>query len=272
MESREGTFSGPDGAELFYRYRAPDRFKGPTVVYVHGHGDHTGRHIGLFGRFGRSGIAVFAFDLRGHGRSPGPRGHIDSWRVFIDDVAAAVESQPRPRFLLGYSFGALVALDFARGHGADIDGLIAMAPPLGEVGIAPAKIFLARWLGQVLPRLSMPTGMAEEWVSRDQAVLQKMHDDELSHDVATARFGSEFIRAVSRVNAKASELSVPLLLLHGTGDRLTSHEGTKRFLASAGSADKSLELYVGAYHELDNDFDADRVIDDIVSWVKNHSK
>jgi alpha-beta hydrolase superfamily lysophospholipase len=90
MESREGTFSGPDGAELFYRYRAPDRFKGPTVVYVHGHGDHTGRHIGLFERFGRSGIAVFAFDLRGHGRSPGPRGHIDSWRVFIDDVAAAV--------------------------------------------------------------------------------------------------------------------------------------------------------------------------------------
>jgi alpha-beta hydrolase superfamily lysophospholipase len=247
------------------------------VISVHGFGAHSDllAPVGVY--LATRGYACYAMDLRGHGRSAGRRGDVRAWRELRDDLDAqrrlvAAREGGVPLFLLGASAGALVVLDYALAQPTppDLRGVVAQAPPLGRLGVSPARQALARALARVWPTFAVPLGRDLAAVSRDPAVVRKLRADPRLLTKATARFGVALLDAVERVNAGAAALSVPLLILHGTADRLAALDGSRRFYERVAYRDKELREYDGGYHDLFRDADAARVLADLDAWLARH--
>ncbi|MGH7526924.1 MAG: alpha/beta fold hydrolase, partial [Gemmatimonadales bacterium] len=162
--NRQGGFTGAGGLELFRQSWRPDGPVRGVLVYLHGLGDHSGLYVSLADYFVPRGLAVHAPDLRGNGRSRGQRGYVAHWSEYREDLARLLdlvrgEEPGLPLFLLGNSLGGLIVLDYVLHHGEGIRGVIAIAPPLGAVGVPAPLLLLGRVLSRVWPRFSLKTGM-----------------------------------------------------------------------------------------------------------------
>jgi len=262
-------YRGSGGLELFVQSWHPATAQG-ALVSLHGLGDHGGLHPSVASHFSGAGWAVYAPDLRGHGRSPGQRAYLRHWSEYRGDLGALVrlvaERHGTP-FVLGHSLGGLVALDFALHHPADLRGAIAAAPPLGELGVPRILMALGRAMSRVAPRFSLQVGMDLSGLSRDPSVIAAVLADPLFHRRGTARLSTEVTAAIARVQALAPTLAVPTLLLHGTADRMVPPDGTRRFAASAPTDLTTLREYAGAYHALFADSDQEAVLRDVEAWM-----
>ena len=273
----QSLFQGTDGISLFWRRWLPDNASDAVVVFIHGIGDHCSRHGSLVSALVRSGYAVYAYDSRGNGRSPGQRGHIDSWDQLRGDLAAFMqlvrELEPgAPIFLLGFSMGSLVVLDFVL-HGAEgIEGVIIISAPMGETGVPPVLMKLATVLNRVTPRFSMEMRLDKTHISREPEVVRAQATDHFCHGRGTARMGAEYIRCVSRIHSRAGALKVPLLVLHGEENTIADPKGSRNFYSNVMFADKQYYLYKGGYHELDDDACKNQVLEDISMWLKDHTQ
>ncbi|HUR93798.1 MAG TPA: lysophospholipase [Gemmatimonadales bacterium] len=275
--SREGShdsdswYEGADGARLFCR-RCPARgIARATVLALHGLGDHSGLYPMLGEALAPRGIAVDAPDLRGNGRSPGQRGYINSWSELRDDLHCLVRraraESSAPLFLLGNSLGGLVVLDYAAHHPEELRGVVAIAPPLGSLGVPAPLLALGRVLSRVWPRFSLETGMDLSGLSRDPAAVAEVLNDPLFHRRGTARLSTEITATIARVQRAAPTFPVPLLVVHGAADRMVSPDGSRGFVARAGQADKQLLEVPGGYHALLADLDRERVLAAIGDWI-----
>ncbi|MDQ2670142.1 MAG: lysophospholipase, partial [Gemmatimonadota bacterium] len=214
----------------------------------------------------------------------------------IDDVVEAIAlARKHPRidrdrvFVLGHSLGGLIALDLAVQRTPRAEGIIAAAPPLGAVGVPPVLMALGRMMARVWPRFSLNVGMDLTGLSRDPAVVETITSDPLFHRRGTARLSVEVPRAIARVHEHARRIAVPLLLLHGTSDRMVPPDGTRSFFARfmndgadplgpaapgeyvAPERDVTLRLYADAYHALFFDVGRDEVRSDVVRWMRARS-
>ncbi len=276
VTQRETTFRAADGAELFRRSWRPAGPLRGILVNVHGLGDHSGLYPALADHFVPRGWAVHALDLRGNGRSPGPRGHIRRWSVYRDDLGQLLrlvraEQPDRPVFLLGHSLGGLVVLDFALEHPEGLRGVIAAAPALGRVGTSAWLLALGRVLSRVWPTFSLETGLDLTGLSRDPEARDAVLADPLFHRRASARLAAELLAAAARIRRGAAGFPVPLLLLHGGADRMVMPDGTAAFHARVGHPDKRHIEYPGAYHALFADLDRARVLGDLERWMLERS-
>jgi len=270
----EATFRGSDGLELFrQQWRPAGRDPLAVLVTVHGIGDHSGLYPALPDYFVPRGWAVHSFDLRGNGRSPGPRGHIRRWselRGDLDCFLATVrrEDGERPLFLLGNSLGGLVVLDYALHHGAGLSGVIAVAPPLGRFGTPRWLLAVGRVLSRIWPAFTLETRLDLAGLSRDAAVRDAIVSDPLFHRKGSARLAAEVLATARSVRQNAGAFAVPLLLIHGGADRMVFPEGSRAFYAEAGPADKQYLEYPGAYHALFADLDREQVLADLERWMR----
>ena len=268
-----GTIHGHDGIELFEQSWLPEGAIRGVVAIVHGIGEHSGRYGYLVERVTDRGFAVAALDNRGHGRSAGIRGHIDSWADYREDVRMFLRYvhatfPGSPVFLYGHSLGALIVTDYVLSYPDGIDGLIVSGHPMRPTGaVKPFLIFVARLLSRFAPKTSLSLGLSYDTLSRDPDVLKAYRDDPLVHSRVTARWGTEALAAVDRVRARASEIRMPILILHGEADRINSVEGSRELLEKVSSTDKQLEVYSGGYHEPHNDLDQERVASDVIEWI-----
>ncbi|HQU16947.1 MAG: hypothetical protein B7Z66_06430 [Chromatiales bacterium 21-64-14] len=274
MEPSEGTFRGADGVELHYRRWRPEDARAVLVI-MHGISEHSGRYANVVNAVVPQGYAVYGFDLRGHGRSPGQRGYIESWREYREDLAAFItriaEWEPHlPRFLLGHSMGGVIALDYCLEHPQGVSGVIASAPALGEIRLPRVLWALAHVMHRFWPRFSVRLPLSPADVSRDPAVMRDIDADPLIHSQGSARLGIELQRAARRVQERAREFRVPLLIVHGGADRLVPLEGSRRFMRHVLFPDKELLEYAGGYHELYNDIIRDQVLADTLRWLERH--
>ena len=268
----EGWFTGAGGLSLFRRTWRPP---GPTravLVNVHGLGDHSGLYPTLAQFFTVRGVAVYAYDIRGNGRSPGQRAYVERWDEYLDDLTRFLElvrkEEPgTPVFLLGNSLGGLIVLDFALRQCDGIRGVIAASPPLGRLAVPAPLMALGRVLSRVWPRFSIRTGMDLSGLARDPAVTATVLADPLFHRVGTARLSTEVTAAIARVRAGAPRFSLPLLLLHGSADRMVPPDGSRDFIARVRFHDRELREYAGAYHVLFADLDHERVLADVERWI-----
>lgn len=269
MHHETGTFAGRGGLRLFRQSWLPDGAPRASLINLHGLGDHSSLYPMLPDYFIPRGIAVHAFDLRGHGRSEGQRAYIDDWRDYTEDLDTFVGlvADGRRPFLLGHSLGGLVVLDYAIQAGERLAGVIAAAPALGEVGVPRPLMAAGRVLSRIWPRFSMRTGMDMSALSREPEARQAVLDDPLFHRVGTARLSTEVVAAIERVQRLAPSLAVPVLLLHGGADRMVSPEGTRKFFARLTLADRELIEYPEAYHALLADLDAPAVLNDLGRWI-----
>jgi alpha-beta hydrolase superfamily lysophospholipase len=246
-----------------------------VLVNIHGLGDHSGLYPTLVEHFRNRGIIVHAMDLRGNGRSEGQRAYVERWEEFRGDLRRFVElvrqeEVGQPVFLLGNSLGGLIVLDYALHHPDGLRGVIAASPPLGRLGVPAPLLALGRVMSRIWPRFSIRTGMDLSGLARDPLVTQTVLADPLFHRVGTARLSTEVVATIARVQASAPQFPLPLLLLHGSADRMVPPEGSREFLGRVGHPDRELREYAGAYHVLFADVDHERVLTDVERWIEAH--
>lgn len=269
---QEGWFRGAGGLSLFRQSWRPAGAARAVLVNLHGLGDHSGLYPALVEHFTARSIAVHAPDVRGNGRSSGRRGHVERWDEYREDLERFValvhhEEPRRPIFLLGNSLGGLIVLDYVLHRPQRIRGVIAASPPLGRLGVPGPLLALGRVLSRVWPSFSVHTGMDLSGLARDPTVVETVLADPLFHRVGTARLSTEVVAAIARVQAAAPRFPLPLLVLHGSADRMVPPDGSRAFITRVGHPDRELREYVGAFHVLFADLDRERVLTDVEQWI-----
>jgi alpha-beta hydrolase superfamily lysophospholipase len=271
----EGTFTGFKGIRLYYRAWLPGFDSRAVLVNLHGLGDHSGLYPNLASYFPPRGIALYAYDMRGNGRSPGQRAYVAEWREYLGDLGAFLgevrkSEGDKPLFLLGNSLGGLIVLDYALHHPDGLSGVIAAAPPLGKLGVPPILMALGRALSRLAPRFAIRTGMDLSGLARDPTVVEAVLADPLFHRWGTARLSTEVTKAIERVQAGAAKFSLPLLILHGSADRMVLPDGSRRFFAQVQHFDREYREYPEAYHGLFADIGYESVLGDLGRWIEAH--
>ncbi|MEH1784945.1 lysophospholipase [Nostoc sp.] len=275
---REGRFQGVGGLDLYYQSWHPESKIRAILAISHGLGAHSDRYNNVIRHLIPKEYAVYALDLRGHGRSPGQRGYISAWSEFREDLGAFLEliqtqNPGCPIFLLGHSLGGVIVLDYILRYAQQaslLQGAIAIAPTLGKVGVSPIRVLLGKMLSRVWPRFTLNTGIDISAGSRDQQVLAAFAQDTLRHTRATARLATEFFATVDWINAHAADWQLPLLILHGGADRVALPGGSEIFYQRLNYADKLRIEYPGAYHELQSDINYCEVLADLEDWLEEH--
>ncbi len=274
MERQEFTFTGAAATTLSGQCWRPESPRAVLLI-VHGFGEHSGRYSHLVPSLTVAGYAVYAFDHRGHGRSPGKRGHIDSFDDYLADVQAlAAFAQAAcpglPVALFGHSLGGLIALVYAIRSPSGLAGVVASAPLLTKPNVSPVLLTVAQLLSRVVPSFTLDTGLDATTISRDPAEVERYTSDPRIHSKSTARAGSEIMQGVDWAQSNAGRLVVPLLLYHGDADGLVPIEGSRRFFAAVQERDKQFVERPGGYHESHNDLGRADLFAMLVAWLNDH--
>ncbi len=273
VQHKSGTFETRDGLQLFRQAWEPVDGREAVVLIIHGYGEHSGRYAHVARHLALQNFIIETFDLRGHGRSEGDRAYISSFDQYTRDVHVFAkrvweEHPDLPVFLLGHSLGGLIAALYVLHFQPKIDGLILSSAALKiSDDLSPLLQKMSGVIGKMLPKL--PTiKLDAKFISRDPKVVDAYENDPLVYHKGTlAKTGAEIIRATQKIQAKMEMLRLPMLIFHGTADRLTDPEGSKQLYLRAKSADKILKLYEGFYHETMNEPEKERVLNDVLEWL-----
>ncbi len=273
------TFQTKDDLTLMGRgwLSASDSVKG-VINLVHGLGEHSGRYAHVAEAFTKAGYHFAAFDLRGHGLSAGKRGHTPDFSTLLDDIELFLEESKKkfgdsyPHFLYGHSLGGSLVINYILKRKADLAGVISTSPGLKTAFEPPKlKIMVGKVMSKIWPTMIMPNGLEKAALSRDDAVVKAYEDDVYVHDRLSAKLGVELLENGQYAFDHAQDFSFPMLLMHGTEDRITSPEASRKFAEKAGSQ-VELVLWEGYYHETHNDFGKEKVIEKMISWVDKMQK
>lgn len=273
----QGSFKSSDGLELFYQKWTANEVRG-VVVIAHGLGDHSSRYQHLLDQMAGTGVSFYALDHRGHGRSQGKKGHILSFKEYIDDLDILVqmahsENSQLPLMLLGHSMGGVIALQYALNHSQAIDGLILSSAGLIPILDAPLwQQKLVSIMSPIFPGLLIPNGLKATGLSHDQAVVDDYLKDQLVHNKVSMRWFTEFISAGQEALQRAGEITMPLLIIHGQDDPIVDYRGSEQLMEQASSADKTLYIFEGLLHETMNETLTRRqeVLDKVGQWILAH--
>jgi alpha-beta hydrolase superfamily lysophospholipase len=246
-----------------------------VVVIAHGVSEHSGRYAHVARRLNAAGYDVFALDHRGHGRSDGGKANIGRISSAVADIGTMIgiarEQSAGPKlFLLGHSMGGALALQFALDRQDELDGLVLSAPAAALEAASRFELFAGRTLSVVAPNLGVfpvdPTA-----VSRDPEVVRDYESDPLNyHRKLPARTVAELADAIEDFPGRLPGLTIPLLVMVGTADRLVPPDASRMVEREAGSADKRLIEYEGLFHEILNEPEQNKVMDDLVAWLDTH--
>jgi alpha-beta hydrolase superfamily lysophospholipase len=269
---QEGWFPGGNNLELYYQAWYPTTDMHAVIGIVHGLGSHSGWFAGLAEFLCAHGYGVYALDLRGHGRSPGQRGHILSWDDFRQDMHQfwhfmTTNHPTKPCFVLGHSLGAVIVLDYALRVSSNMAGIIAIAPALGSVGVAPWKLAIGQVLSQIWPEFSLETGIPQQAGSRDPRMTAAYAIDPLRHVQGTARLATEFIQTRQWIQTHLAKLNTPILIVQGSEDQVVFPRHSHQCFEQLQTMDKEYREYPGGYHDLHNDWCAEDMFQDVTNWL-----
>jgi alpha-beta hydrolase superfamily lysophospholipase len=268
----EGSVERVGGLTISFRSWRPTVPPRAVLVIVPGFNAHSAYYAWAAQQLVADGLAVYAVDLRGRGKSDGERFYVETFDDYVSDVAqcvAVVRSREPglPVFLLGHSAGGVVACLFALDHQAELAGLIceSFAHQLPAPGFALAVF---KGLSHLTPHAHI-LHLKNEDFSRDPQVVEAMNADPLiAHETQPTRTLAAMVRADERLKEGFPLITLPVLILHGTADKATRPSGSQFFYDTAGSRDKTLKLYEGHVHDLLNDLGKDVVMADIKGWIE----
>jgi alpha-beta hydrolase superfamily lysophospholipase len=273
----EETITTTDGLRLYLRRREVDNARGEVVI-IHGFGEHSGRYGPLTNHLINHSYTVTAYDHRGHGLSDGLPGHIENFSEYEDDLHKIISyarsrSKSRNLHLIGHSMGGLVTLRYIAKKGSDISGAILSAPLIAVAVPVPwYKLIIARLSARLTPHLRLDNGIKTSDLSRDPEIGKAYATDPLVSRKVSARWFAEATRAMEEVKAWATEISIPVLVMHGTADKLANVEATKQLFEKIGSKDKELIILPGFYHELFNEPEKHELYERVTLWLPQREK
>jgi len=275
MNYIEETVTTTDGLRLYLRRHELPSPHGEILI-VHGFGEHSGRYVELTNHLVNNNYSVTAYDHRGHGLSDGLPGHVESFSEYDEDLAKIVKSikertDVKSLFVIGHSMGGLIALRHAARKDTAISGTVVSAPLIDVAVPVPAhKLMIARVGARMAPRMRLDNEINPSYLSRDPEVGRAYASDPLVNRKVSAKWFSEAKQAMHEVTEWAPEIKVPVLVMHGTEDRLASVVATQRIFERIGSADKELEILSGYYHELFNEPERQEIFKRVTKWLGKH--
>ena len=269
--AREEMIDSAKGIKIFVRSWVPESTPKAVIVLCHGVNAHGGQYLWTAEQFVAVGLAVFALDLRGRGRSEGERFYVEDIADYVSDVANTIalaksRNPGLPVYLLGHSAGGVVSATYVLDNQAQLAGFIceSFAFQVPAPGFALAAI---KGISHIAPRLPV-LKLKNEDFSRDPKAVEALNNDPLTaHEVQPALTVAALVRADERLHDEFPSIKLPLLIMHGTADKATVCRGSQFFYDTAGSKDKTLKLYEGHYHDLLNDIGKEQAMADIQRWI-----
>lgn len=272
-----GPESKAAGAKLRVRKWIAEGEAKATVLASHGFGEHVGRYDHVAAALNSNGFRVLGVDHWGHGKSEGTPGFVPAFSVYLDGLdallAKAKEDLPGGKlFLIGHSMGGLIAANYLPARQREFAGAILSGPSIKAVDEpSSAVLFIGRLLSRLAPKAGL-VSLDLTQISRDRKVIDDYFADPLVYKgKISARLGAELVDAMKSVEETARQISLPILILHGGADGLTSPEGSRLVHEKAASLDKTLKIYDGFYHEIFNDPGKEIVIADVIRWLDAHA-
>ena len=259
---------------LYFRHwpAATGNSKG-VVLLVHGLGEHCKRYEHLAEHLNQAGYALSSMDLPCHGKSEGRRGHIESFDVFQNAVLALYKqtlkhNPEKPVFLLGHSMGGLIASKLLLRHQDKFTGAMLSGAAIQSPQEPPAwQISIIKLIAKIFPKAQM-LALDASAVSRDPDVVAKyMADPLVSKAKLSAKFLVSMTEAMDECKNKAASISLPIKIMHGSADVMTSPAGSQLLHDSVSSSDKQISIYHGLFHEIFNEPEGESIFSEMVSWM-----
>lgn len=270
----ERTFDGVGGVRIVYDVWTPDVEPRGVVVLSHGLGEHARRYDHVAQRFGQAGLVTYALDHRGHGRSGGKRVQVRSIDEYTGDFdalakTASAEVPGVKRIALGHSMGGGIVFTYGVEHAGEYDLMVLSGPAVAaQKDVPPAKAFLGKAVGSLLPNLPVEQLDANA-VSRDPEVVAAYNADPLVwHGKIPAGIAKALLKVGETMPQRARGLTAPLLVVHGAEDKLVPADGSKLLVDCVGCTDVHLKVYPELYHEVFNEPERERVLDDVTAWIE----
>ncbi len=268
---KEETVASSGGVNIFVRSQQPDGPPRAVIVICHGVNSHGGQYLWSLEQFSASGLAAYALDLRGRGKSEGPRFYVDSVDEYVADLSAVIKlAKSRdpglPVFLLGHSAGGVVSCTYTLDNQSELTGLIcesfAFRVPAPNFALA-----IIKGLSRIAPRLPVLTLKNKDF-TRDPVALKALENDPLiAKEVQPAATVAALVRADERLEREFPRMTLPVFIMHGTVDKATVPIGSQIFYDTVGSKDKTLKLYKDHFHDLLSDIGKEGVMADIKAWI-----
>ena len=267
----ESEFEGVGGLRIATRSWRPAGKPKAVMVLIHGFNAHSGYMVWPGEQFAAGGLAVYALDLRGRGKSEGERFYVEKFSDYLTDVNTLVswarsENPGLPMYVLGHSAGGVIAVSYVFEHQNEIAGLVCESFAF-DVGLPHLVQLALEGVGHIAPHVHV-FSLKNADFSRDPKAVMRMNNDPLiAKESQPAETASEMLKAAERLKANMPQFTAPVLIIHGTADKATRPAGSQYFHDHAGSTDKTLRLYEGHFHDLLNDVGKEEVMADIQSWL-----
>ncbi|HZQ32023.1 MAG TPA: alpha/beta hydrolase [Mycobacterium sp.] len=272
----EHTFVGTRDVRIVYDVWTPDAPACGVVVLSHGYAEHARRYDHVAQRFGDAGLVTYALDHRGHGRSEGKRVWLKQLSDYTDDFAtlvgiAAHDHPDLKRIVVGHSMGGGIVFAYGAEHPNDYDAMVLSGPAVAaQLEVPKPLAALAKALGSTFPAAKV-RNLPVDAISRDPEVVAAYDADPLVyHGKFPAGISKALLEVGENQQQLAAKLTKPLLIVHGENDRLINVEGSRMLVERLASKDVTLNVYPGLCHEVFNEPEKDRVLDDVTAWIESH--
>jgi len=276
VRHEDGFFAGIDRAQMYHQSWLPEGKPKAVVILAHGLAEHSGRYTKVASHLTSHDFAMYGLDHIGHGQSEGTRVYVRRFSDYTDVFASYVDqvrvAHPEiPFFLYAHSVGALIAALYLLDHDVELSGVVFSGPCVKVPrNVSAVTVFLAKALSRIAPKLGL-SPVDASGISRDPAEVQAYIDDPLVYNgKTTARLACELLKAMQRVSAEASGITLPALIVHGGADRVVDPDGAQMLHSALGSTDKTLTIYDGLFHEIHNEPEHPQVLADISAWLEQH--
>lgn len=273
MAYSEFYINSKDGTRLFYRRWSTKDTPAALIIFVHGFGEHSGRYNHWAEKFNHTGMAMTAVDYRGHGKADGKRGHTGSMKLLMDDIQVLIEQSVKdfpgiPCFLYGHSMGGNLVLNYHLRRDANFfKGIISGSPWLKLAFEAPKiTVILGKILVTIFPAVVTETNLVVEQISHDPVVQRAYRSDPLVHGYISLKLFDVITKGGIFVLQNYNRLKLPVLLMHGTADMITSYKASL-YLGYKARQVISFKAWPGLFHELHNEFEKDEVFNHISQWI-----